>query len=450
MMQPNIAVRVSNVSKVYDLQVNRSDRFSDELMGWMRSFWNPQPKRVAEPFWALKDINFELEQGEILGIIGRNGAGKSTLLKILSEVTKPTTGEILFNGRVASILEVGTGFHEELTGRENVYLNGALLGMEKEEIDECFAEIVAFSGIEQFIDTPVKHYSSGMFIRLAFSVVSHLNADILLLDEVFSVGDSAFSIKSFNRIQNLVDQGKSIILVSHNMGDIASICTKCLVLEKGEMKAFGSPMELIGTYIEDTLSGIVQEASNKEETESPEEASAMQEGLTYHKKWTRVEEAPGNEQIRVLEIKVSAKGKTVGEPIYMEDAIQIECIYHKAIAEPMIISVVLQYQLTIPVCSVTPYRTHHPNQITQGAGAGVYRARCSFPPNFFNRGIFSIDLFAINHNNELVFNGVKLLTFKLHFERNTQEAFIYDGNFTGPLFPIADWEVEKIEDSMRE
>lgn len=198
--------------------------------------------------WALKGVSFEINKGEVVGIIGRNGSGKSTLLKILSRITEPTEGFAEIRGRVASLLEVGTGFHRDLTGRENIYLNGSILGMKKWEIDAKFDEIVAFSEIEKFIDTPVKHYSSGMYVRLAFAVAAHLEPEILLVDEVLAVGDAAFQKKCLGKMGDVAKEGKTVIFVSHNMGAISQLCKKGLVLEKGEIKLFSNTQDAIQIY----------------------------------------------------------------------------------------------------------------------------------------------------------------------------------------------------------
>jgi len=200
-------------------------------------------------FWALKDVNFKVEQGEVLGIIGRNGAGKSTLLKILSQITPPTTGEIRLRGRVGSLLEVGTGFHPELSGRENIFLNGSILGMRKKEIEKKFDEIVEFSGIGKFLDTPVKRYSSGMYVRLAFSVAAHLEPDILIVDEVLAVGDAEFQKKCLGKMEDVTKKdGRTVIFVSHNMGAIRSLCSRCVLLDKGQVLYDGEVSKALGAY----------------------------------------------------------------------------------------------------------------------------------------------------------------------------------------------------------
>ena len=209
----------------------------------------------TEEFWALKDVSFNVEKGEVVGIIGANGAGKSTLLKILSQITPPTEGEIKINGRVGSLLEVGTGFHPELTGRENIFLNGAILGMGREEIAKKFDEIVEFSGVEKFLDTPVKYYSSGMYVRLAFSVAAHMEPDVLVIDEVLAVGDAEFQKKCLGKMDEITrEEGRTILFVSHNIGAIQSLCKRCLLLKNGEIVKSGATKEVIEFYMQDKFS----------------------------------------------------------------------------------------------------------------------------------------------------------------------------------------------------
>jgi lipopolysaccharide transport system ATP-binding protein len=210
-------------------------------------------KGDSDYVWALKDINFEVKRGEVLGIIGRNGAGKSTLLKILSRVTTPTSGEIKVKGRIASLLEVGTGFNPELTGRDNIYLNGAILGMRKREIDQKFDEIVDFSGVDRYIDTPVKRYSSGMYVRLAFAVAAHLEPEILIVDEVLAVGDTEFQKKCIGKMQDVSKGGRTVLFVSHNTGAVASLCSKALLLNQGQIGGFGTTSAILIKYLSDSV-----------------------------------------------------------------------------------------------------------------------------------------------------------------------------------------------------
>ncbi|RKY23511.1 MAG: ABC transporter ATP-binding protein, partial [Planctomycetota bacterium] len=258
------AIKVENLSKQYRLGVIGHGTLYKDLQSWYAHFRGKEdpnaritehigPGLNGERFWALQDINFEVKQGEVLGIIGRNGAGKSTLLKILSRVTTPTTGRAKIKGRIASLLEVGTGFHQELTGRENIYLNGAILGMTKAEIDSKFDEIVDFSGLEKFIDTPVKRYSSGMYVRLAFAVAAHLEPEILLVDEVLAVGDVEFQKKCLGKMGDVAKGGRTILFVSHNMGAIRNLCRRTLLIDKGKLVIDAESSYTIAKYLDQNL-----------------------------------------------------------------------------------------------------------------------------------------------------------------------------------------------------
>ena len=253
------AIRAENLSKKYILRHqagrgrHRYTALRDVLAYKFKSLFKPRKNdgsKTLEEFWALKNVSFEIQQGEAVGIIGRNGAGKSTLLKLLSRITEPSEGQIELEGRVASLLEVGTGFHPELTGRENIFLNGAILGMTRAEIKKKFDEIVAFAEVEKFLDTPVKRYSSGMYMRLAFAVAAHLEPEILVVDEVLAVGDAAFQKKCLGKMQQVGKSGRTVLFVSHNMDAISRLCTKCFYLVNGELKMTGEPREVIKTYSE--------------------------------------------------------------------------------------------------------------------------------------------------------------------------------------------------------
>ncbi len=250
-------IKVENVGKCYRLHHEKQERYTTlrDVMArkakaiFRRKTPNTKPQGADEDFWALKDVNFEIKQGEAVGIIGRNGAGKSTLLKILSRITEPTTGRITLRGRVASLLEVGTGFHPELTGHENIFLNGAILGMRKDEIKAKFDEIVDFAGVEMFLDTPVKRYSSGMYVRLAFAVAAHLEPEILVVDEVLAVGDAEFQRKCLGRMNDVAKGGRTVIFVSHNMSLVQRLCSKAILLKDGKVEASGYSPQVIGKYL---------------------------------------------------------------------------------------------------------------------------------------------------------------------------------------------------------
>ncbi len=242
-------ITVENISKLYNL----NQKVEEENKFFFKSLFNKSGKKTKKEFWALKDINFEVQQGDKLGIIGRNGAGKSTLLKILSRIVQPTTGRIEYEGRIASLLEVGTGFHPELTGRENIFLNGSILGMKKSEIKNKFDEIVAFAEVEAFLDTPVKRYSSGMYVRLAFAVAAHLEPEILIVDEVLAVGDAAFQKKCLGKMKDVSSQGRTILFVSHNMAAIQNLCDKCVYLKNGQLIEQGLTQEVLPVYLKVSL-----------------------------------------------------------------------------------------------------------------------------------------------------------------------------------------------------
>ncbi|MGZ3884923.1 MAG: ABC transporter ATP-binding protein [Bacteroidia bacterium] len=243
-------IKVEHIGKKYRLDhlaKKEEDLFIKSAKNQIKNLL--KKRKEVEEFWALKDVSFEIQKGDRVGIIGRNGAGKSTLLKILSRIVTPTTGRIEYEGQIASLLEVGTGFHGDLTGRENIYLNGSILGMSKQEITKKFDEIVDFSEVEQFLDTPVKRYSSGMYVRLAFAVAAHLEPDILIVDEVLAVGDSAFQKKCLGKMQDVsTKEGRTILFVSHNLGQISSLCNKAILLNKGMLENEGTPDAIINQY----------------------------------------------------------------------------------------------------------------------------------------------------------------------------------------------------------
>jgi lipopolysaccharide transport system ATP-binding protein len=250
-MSNQTIIKVEGLSKHYLLNKNpmqKSDTLYGNFINGLKNIKKLTQKKQTEDFWALKDVSFEIEQGDRVGIIGRNGAGKSTLLKILSRITPPTKGRIEYSGRMASLLEVGTGFHGDLSGRENIYLNGSILGMSKHEIDRKFDEIVAFAEVEKFLDTPVKRYSSGMYVRLAFAVAAHLEQEILILDEVLAVGDSIFQKKCIDKLNSISKEGRTVLFVSHNFAAIESLCNTAILLEKGKLMTQGSVMDVFNNY----------------------------------------------------------------------------------------------------------------------------------------------------------------------------------------------------------
>jgi homopolymeric O-antigen transport system ATP-binding protein len=276
-------IKAEGVAKQYRLGEHRAayGTLRESLAHAGRRLAGREHKAATEHVWALRDVTFDVQQGEVLGIVGRNGAGKSTLLKVLTRITAPTAGRVEIRGRVGSLLEVGTGFHPELTGRENVYLNGAILGMKRREIDRRFDAIVEFSGVERFMDTPVKRYSSGMYVRLAFAVAAHLEPEILLVDEVLAVGDAEFQRRCLGRMEELGSSGRTVVFVSHGLPAVAQLCDRAIQIDSGSIVADGAPAEVIAHYLHQTHS------SGSERTWSPEAA-------------------PGNDLARILSVRLLA------------------------------------------------------------------------------------------------------------------------------------------------
>ncbi|MBT5758742.1 MAG: ATP-binding cassette domain-containing protein [Candidatus Marinimicrobia bacterium] len=318
----DVAIKVENISKQY--RIGLEEETKDTFVGAMGSIlkspfqnlkrinkltsFNENKNESNDIIWALKGISFEVKRGEVLGIIGANGAGKSTLLKILAQITHPTTGSVELNGKVASLLEVGTGFHPELTGRENIYLNGTILGMTKKEIDSKLVEIIDFSGVQKFIDTPVKRYSSGMRVRLAFSVAAHLEPEILLIDEVLAVGDAEFQKKCLGKMEEIATQGRTIIYVSHNMASILSLCTKCIFINDGKIRYSGEPEFAISNYLQNNVAQqSVSFYNNYKLSDTSQEVELVEAELLL-KDGSRVKNNIVNQQIGVR-IKYNLRNK---------------------------------------------------------------------------------------------------------------------------------------------
>jgi lipopolysaccharide transport system ATP-binding protein len=327
------AIRVENLSKKYALAVcsqqsnfvTLRDQLTQTAQVLAQRLVKPhQATAKREEFWALKEVNFEIKRGEIVGIVGRNGAGKSTLLKILSRITEPTTGQIELEGRIASLLEVGTGFHPELTGRENIFLNGAILGMGRSEIQHKFDEIVSFAEVEKFLETPVKRYSSGMYVRLAFAVAAHLEPEILIIDEVLAVGDAAFQKKCLGKIEDVATkEGRTVLFVSHNMLSVRALCQRAYLLDAGRMIAQGSPGSVIETYLQSIDTHIANEPlANRRDREGDQTARFTS---------VRIEDAGGRDLITTrsrLKLTLTYQGE---QPIFGPQVAVTLYDYHSGI-----------------------------------------------------------------------------------------------------------------------
>ncbi len=311
----DIAIRVQGLGKQYRIGRRQEgyttlrESLLDSLWSTSRRMgmlWQGQTAALAEEnetIWALKDVSFEVKRGEVVGIIGRNGAGKSTLLKILTCITEPTEGQAEIDGRVGSLLEVGTGFHPELTGRENIYLNGAILGMKKAEIDQKFNTIVAFSEMERFLDTPVKRYSSGMAMRLAFAVAAHLDPEVLLVDEVLAVGDASFQRKCLKKVEDVGQQGRTVLFVSHNMPAVSRICERVILLDGGHVVQDGPSHQVIGAYLHSGL------------------------GTTAAREWHDAAQAPGNHVVRLRAVRVRTEDGRISDTVDIRNPVRTEMEY---------------------------------------------------------------------------------------------------------------------------
>ncbi|HAJ58573.1 MAG TPA: ABC transporter [Cyanobacteria bacterium UBA8543] len=361
-------IRVENLGKKYIIGHQKQERYTalrDVIANGAKSvghkllkpFGKQMSHQAAEEFWALKDVSFEIKQGDRVGIIGRNGAGKSTLLKILSRITEPTKGRISIKGRVASLLEVGTGFHPELTGRENIYLNGSILGMSKVEINSKFDEIVAFAEVEKFLDTPVKRYSSGMYVRLAFAVAAHLDPEILVVDEVLAVGDVAFQKKCLGKMEDVGKQGRTVLFVSHNLATIKHLCTQGVLLERGSVYSRGAINEVVKKY-EET---IFYKAEN-----APVKIGLLYENLS--------EQISSNFYISRVEI-FDEFGKPKNS-IFTWDYIKFRIHYvarESTISASGVLSVMTLENTTLMLCSTRPDKT-----VSMEIHQGEHYFDCSF------------------------------------------------------------------------
>jgi lipopolysaccharide transport system ATP-binding protein len=365
------AIRAQRLSKRYSIVHGRPrhDTLRDQITDGVKSmFGRGAGGGRIETFWALRDVSFEVEAGEIVGLIGRNGAGKSTLLKLLSRITEPTEGRAEIFGRVGSLLEVGTGFDRELTGGENIFLSGAILGMRKAEIERKFDEIVAFAEIETFVDTPVKRYSSGMYLRLAFAVAAHLEPEILLLDEVLAVGDAAFQKRCLGKMEEVAGVGRTVLFVSHNMAAIARFCTRCLWIDQGRLRAAGTTEDIVSAYM---ASGV----RDTGEAVLPDEA-----------------QAPGSEYVRLAALRVrDGDGKITGS-LDARRSFAIEVDYRVLRrAAGLRVGVTILAPDGSAILSSTDLESNADDLVRE---PGLYRSRCTIPGDFLNYGQYFVSVGA--------------------------------------------------------
>ena len=405
-------LKVENIYKQYELGQVSTGTMAHDFNRWLHKIRgkedpylkitekNTRDENGGSNFvWALDNISFDVNQGDVVGIIGSNGAGKSTLLKILSKVTSPTKGSIKIKGRIASLLEVGTGFHPDLSGRENIFLNGAILGMTKKEIHAKFDEIVAFSGVDKYIDTPVKRYSSGMYVRLAFSVAAHLEPEILIVDEVLAVGDAEFQKKCLGKMKEVSQQGRTVIFVSHNLVAVKSLCTKGIVMDQGKLIFSGSADEAVESYMNANASKV-----------QPTKA------------FSSPEDAIGNEFIKIKSITVQP------EKLFVTDAIQLDFSFWNYTDE-------LKFNVAFDVIDVF-------GEVVFGSGTeftsinNVGSASCLIPSNLMNDGIYSIHVYVHTAGMRKLCDFMDVVSFEVcDKERN----HAYYGKINGAVRPKLTW-----------
>ncbi len=369
----------------------------------------------GERFFALKDVSFDVEPGETVGVIGRNGAGKSTLLKILSRVTGPTEGRVTLEGRVSSLLEVGTGFHPELTGRENVYLNGTILGMRRAEIRKRFDEIVAFSEIEKFIDTPVKRYSSGMFVRLAFAVAAHLEPEILIVDEVLAVGDAPFQKKCLGKMEEQGREGRTILFVSHNMSAVKNLCGRAILLGNGTKQFEGDVFSAVSRYLRRDTADVATV------------------------RWSPGEE-PALPSARLLEVGLLGDGKEAGTELSTERPIEVYVRFRVHRSAPVGTTVIVYNADGAQL--FTSVSNHEPEWHGKERPPGIYRSVCTIPPNFLADGVYSVSIGFWEDRYRAGFVEKELLRFTAHEKGLVRGDLPYEirNVLTLPLFP---WRSER-------
>jgi len=382
------------------------ERFSEVLANALLAPFrrkNVEDKAASqEEFWALKDISFEVKRGEVLGIIGRNGAGKSTLLKILSRISEPTSGRVEIDGRVASLLEVGTGFHPELTGRENIFLNGAVLGMSRAEIRRKFDEIVNFAEVEKFLDTPVKRYSSGMYVRLAFAVAAHLEPEILVVDEVLAVGDAQFQKKCLGKMQDVASrEGRTVLFVSHNLGVIANLCTRVLLLSEGQLIKEGSPPDVLSVYIQDS--------------------KALQGEVVYERDSRTSSALVGFCSARIIcESKVTSD-VAIDQPMVIEFDFEA----YETVENAGSIIHLFDKQGVWVLCS---------RSRSERLSPGRYRHRYHFPANFFNDGRYHFDILLVRNATLVEVALAEAISFFVHETGVGRDE--YSGKMSGCIRPL--------------
>jgi lipopolysaccharide transport system ATP-binding protein len=404
-----MVITAENIGKKYvlDLQVvNQKDyTIKDSLVRGLNSLLGRGSRNNIEQqdFWALRHVNFAIEQGDRVGIIGHNGAGKSTLLKILSKITEPTEGRVNIKGRVASLLEVGTGFHPELTGRENIFLNGAVLGMRRDEIKQAFDDIVDFSGVEQFLDTPVKRYSSGMYVRLGFAIAAHLNPEILIIDEVLAVGDADFQKKCLGKMRDVSASGRTILFVSHNLTAVQALCNKAFYFEQGQLKIEGETNSVVTDYLSHVAT------------------------TSLHRTWNSPEEAPGDEEntVRFKQVSIEPEFLDGQKHIDVRTPFKIRVDFWNNEAEAVL-------NVSLHLYSLTGECIFNVGTKAQPFPKGVVSASLDIPAHFLNDGAYVVSIMLVKDTSTMLYNLTDALSFEIEDYR---EGTTWYGKWPGYVRP---------------
>lgn len=398
-------VKVQSISKKYKLSISKKEVSSF-------SFTNIFNKKKSEEYWAVKDVTFNLNKGDKLGIIGNNGAGKSTLLKILSRITKPTTGNVEIKGKVASLLEVGTGFHPELSGRDNIYLNGAILGMTKKEITQQFDEIVEFAGdqIIKFLDTPVKRYSSGMYVRLGFAISAHLNPDILIVDEVLAVGDADFQKKSLGKMKEVASKDKTILFVSHNLTAVANLCNKTLHLEKGVVKQFGETGEVLNNYL-----------------------ASMQNNL-LEQNFNNVNIAPGNDLVKLKHAKLTPLLFECQQIVDVRNSFTIDLEFWNLLDNQNL-------NISLHLFASTGECIFNVGTFPELLNKGLVKASLTIPGYFLNDGNYVISFMVVKDKSIVLFNFEEVFNFEI---ADYREETSWYGKWPGYVRPQFNFSIQQV------
>lgn len=417
-------ISVEYLSKKYIIGHQKQERYTtlrdvltEGAMRFTRRLIHPfaaEDDPTHEVFWALRDVSFNIQQGDRMGIIGRNGAGKSTLLKILSRITEPTSGRVSIKGRLASLLEVGTGFHPELTGRENIFLNGAILGMSNAEIKKKFDEIVAFAEVEKFLDTPVKHYSSGMYVRLAFAVAAHLEPEILIVDEVLAVGDAQFQKKCMGKMETVGKEGRTVIFVSHNIGAVRSLCSRALLLDKGALLIDDEPSKVIEKYTSSLRSAAINKVVE----------SANEDGLLH------------NADAVITKVKVCNAAQSSEFLIDTDTPFQIEICF-TVTREGASIGLNLIAHDGDNNCVFGSINNHETNWYGQSMPKGKYKSICSIPKHFFNNGLYSIGVVLFGKGYSSQVSKSELLVMEIQDGKEVRGD--YFGAYASITRPLFEW-----------